>query len=170
MRLIGRRYSWVMCALAAGSALAATTGPYEILERKSIFAKDRVSRVPTTSYASTAPSLRAGSPILIGIVQDEQGWLAIFETPGAEIAAVRQGQAVPGTAAMVVGFDLNHVEVTTPGESAPRQIAIGRDTDGAEVQLAAGDQTGAAPTTSAPIEGDDVLSRMRRRRQQEMNR
>jgi hypothetical protein len=142
---------------------------YEVLSRKSVFARDRVSRLPTTSFARRDETTAPSKPVLIGIVLQQDGCVAVMEAAGAgRFTELHPGDKIPDSQATVLAINLDYMELAAPGDAAPKRVYIGHDIEGAEAPVAATMAT-TAPA-GAPIEGDDLLSRMRRRRQQEMNR
>lgn len=152
----------------AGMALAADPPRnYEsTVSRKSIFSRDRHSRVPTSRPVTTFVAPAPASPVLTGIIREDGGtYMAVLETPGTAPAYVRLGESLPGKRGVITEMNLDcFVFVPAPGE-APRKAFIGRNLDGAEATLSG--PSSSASASDAPIEGDDVISRMRRRRQQE---
>lgn len=154
----------VVCAVAAASAATKpTTNPFDTVARKSIFSRDRVSWAPETRRTNATSTVPA-SPVITGIVREDVGYVAVLETPGSgRPVMLHVGDALPGSRGIVTEMNLDCL-VFVPAEGAsPRKAYVGRNLDGAESTLV-------APTTGpseAPIEGDDIISRMRRRRQQE---
>jgi hypothetical protein len=168
--------------LITSVSTAALPKDYEILNRKSIFARDRVSRVPSTGPALVAAGPVSSSvPVLVGIVRDDLGFVAAFEWPDSgKIVQVHAGEQLPDKAGTVVEITLDYLDfiaspAPAPGQPA-RRIQVGRNLQGVDALLpsstAATQPADAAATAAAPgsADGDDLLARMRRRRQQEMNR
>ncbi len=154
------------CAAATSMAIAQTApAPLDVMRRKSIFARDRVSRVPTTNYVRPSPSA-ISLPVLVGIVREDDGFVAVFESPGGALTPARVGQRVPGNEGIVTQISLDYLEFAASTTQPSQKVMIGRNISGAEAPAAT-----TQPTTGlAPIEGDDLISRMRRRRQQESGR
>jgi hypothetical protein len=153
-----------VCAVAAASATTQSTlNPYETVARKSIFSRDRVSRSATTRSASTQATIPS-SPVVTGILREDVGYVAVLESPGSgRPVMVHLGESLPGDRGIVTEMNLDCFVFVPAGGGAPRKAYVGRNLDGAESTLV-------APTTGpsdALIEGDDIVSRMRRRRQQE---
>jgi hypothetical protein len=153
-----------MGLVAAWSAAESPKG-YESLARKSIFSRDRTpnspSSRPTTRSVASAPV----SPVVTGIMRDDSGsFVAALETPGGSRPVfLRIGDALPGDRGVVTEMNLDCLVFLPLGGLPPRMAYVGRNLDGAESTL--------TPATTNPsdvlIEGDDIVSRMRRRRQQE---
>jgi hypothetical protein len=152
------------CSIAATLALADLPKGYETLAHKSIFSRDRVSWNPTSRRTTSGPALPL-VPVVTGIVREDiGGYVGVIETPGSgRPVLVHVGDPLPGNRGVVTEMNLDcFVFVPGPGQ-APRKALVGRNLDGAESTL--------VPATTnpsdAPIEGEDIISRMRRRRQQE---
>jgi hypothetical protein len=176
-----------------GAAALADVLPrsYDILNRKSIFARDRVSRSPSergwgqSRFTAATPS----TPVLVGLLLEDVGFVAVLELPDSgKLIPLHIGDALPGSAGTVSDITLDYLEfVPAPGRP-PVRILVGRNLQGADAPIAvaaattqpvgASDATalppagagGDATTQPAAGDGDDLLTRMRRRRQQEMNR
>jgi hypothetical protein len=166
-----------LVVVLASAALADLPRNYEILGRKSIFARDRVSRVAGSERLRWQSSpARSSVPVLIGILREEAGFAAALESPDTgKQTQVRIGDALPGNAGTVSDITLDYLEFVTAAGQPPTRVPVGRNLQGAETSVAApATQPATQPTTGeaapAPAEGDDLLSRMRQRRQQEMNR
>lgn len=153
----------VICAVVASAATTKPSiTPYDTVARKSIFSRDRIAwRAPATGF--TPPPVPA-SPVITGIVREDVGYVAVLETPGSSRPVmVRLGDPLPGNRGVVTEMNLDCLVFVAPGGASPRKAYVGRNLDGAESTLVVA-TTG---PSEAPIEGDDVISRMRRRRQQE---
>lgn len=192
---------WLVMAVAAAAMTAAESAraaesdvrsralptEFELLKRKSIFAREHSLRRPertvstSTAPVSTVPR-RPESPVLVGIVLDEAGPVAVLEMPETgQLSQLRVGESAPG-AGPVVEITLDSISVSQSEGQPPRVIVIGQDLRGEAAALparstetaasTAGSATGTSTTTSAtgPAGTNDVLERMRRRRQQELNR
>ena len=153
-----------VCAIAAASATAQSArNPYDTVARKSIFSRDRVRWSPPTT-ATTRTSTLPSSPVVTGIIREDVGYVAVLETPGSgRPAMVRIGDSLPGNRGTVTEMNLDCFVFVPAGGGAPRKAYVGRNLDGSESTLVA-PTTGPSETT---IEGDDIISRMRRRRLQE---
>lgn len=155
-----------VCAIAAVSAMAELSKPYDTLARKSIFSRDRSIRVASSRPAASAPT-PPPVPVVTGIVREDIGFVAVIETPGAgRPVLVRPGDALPGNRGTVTEMNLDCFVFVPASGGAPRKAFVGRNLDGSEATLTPS-TTGPSVSDSAPIEGDDIISRMRRRRQQE---
>lgn len=179
-----------LIAVVASPTLAALPRDYEILARKSIFARDRVSRVAgaeRTRYPRTEPT-RSTVPVLVGILREEAGFAAALEFPDTgRLAQVRIGDSLPGNLGTVRDITLDYLEYVPAAGQTPTRVSVGRNLQGEDAPVVAAAAPVATdfaappvaePTTQsttgeaipAPAAGDDVLTRMRLRRQQEMNR
>lgn len=154
-------------ALFAAAGHAALPHEYDALREKSIFSKERVRRASTmpTTRSSTAPS---ASPVLVGILRQDDGPAALFEIPGAgRLPPLRPGEALPGGAGIVDSITLDYVEYSPSSGTGSRRVLVGRSLDGSESPLAATTQAVPADT---PLEGEDIIARMKRRHQQEVGK
>ena len=152
--------SLIVCVAAAA---VAEVSPVDVLWRKSIFARDRVSRMPTTGASTQPTSMPVTLPVLVGVLREDDGFVAVFEYSG-RLTTSRMGQLLPGDYGIVTNIDLEHVEFAASTTQPSRRVLIGRNIEGSEAAILP-----AAATTdpASAIEGDDLVSRMRRRRLQE---
>ncbi len=153
-----------VCAVAVASATTqSSTNPYDTVARKSIFSRDRISRFASTRPFPTTATAPA-SPVVTGIIREDTGYFVVVETPGAaRPVLLRLGDSLPGNRGVVTEINLDCFVFVPADGGAPRKAYVGRNLDGAESTLV-------APTTGpsdVTIEGDDIISRMRRRRLQE---
>ena len=171
----------LMAVLASVVLAEGLPKDYEILGRKSIFARDRVSRVTGAERVRYQSATRSSSvPMLIGILKEEAGFAAALEFPDTgKQAQVRIGEALPGNYGTVSDITLDYLEFVMAAGQPPTRIPVGRNLQGADAPIAASATQPATQATTGPTtgeasppaaDGDDLLSRMRRRRQQEMNR
>ncbi len=178
-----------LIAAVASPALASLPQDYEILARKSIFARDRVSRVAGAEQARSphGGSTRSTVPVLIGILREEAGFAAALEFPDTGgHAQVHIGDSLPGNIGTVHDITLDYLEYVPAAGQAIARVPVGSNLQGEDAPVVAAAplatdsaaQPVAEPTTqptigqatTAPADGADVLTRMRLRRQQEMNR
>jgi len=150
----------------AAAGEAALPREYQLLREKSIFSRERTRRAfsgPTTTVVAP-PSL----PVLVGIIQEEYGQAAIFEVPGSgRSTPIHPGESLPGGAGIAMEITLDHVEYAPSPDAPVKRVEIGRSLDGSESTLAATTQPA---TTDTPVEGEDIVARMKRRRQQELGK
>lgn len=164
-----------LIAAAASPALASLPRDYEILGRKSIFARDRVSRVAGSERGRYQSAPKSSSvPVLIGILQEDAGFAGALELPDTgKLVQVHVGEALPGNVGTVSSITLDYLEFVTAAGQPPTRIPVGHNLQGGEA-VASTTQPTTQPATgdaaSPAAEGDDLLTRMRLRRQQEMNR
>jgi hypothetical protein len=153
--------------LVAASTMPTAPRPQEAIARKSIFSRDRRSYVAPSRPVVTAPAPPM-SPVLTGIIREESGAIAaVLEVPGGRPVLLHTGDKLPGDRGTITEMNLDcfvFVPASGTGDAAAaRKVFVGRNLDGSESTL--------VPSTTgpseAPIEGDDIVSRMRRRRQQE---
>jgi hypothetical protein len=124
---------------------------YEQFSRKSIFAKDRVARSNYTR-STTAPAAVqvSASPILIGIIDDESGYIAVLETPGAGILTpLHVGDTLPGNVGLITDMTLDYIDIAVV--DAPHPEPTSRPTTLPAIELATMPAT--SPTTRR---ADDV--------------
>jgi hypothetical protein len=111
--------------------------------------------------------------VLIGIVREDTGVVAVFESPDTgQLTQAHLGESLPANKGVVVAITLDYVEYAPAPDQPAKRLLVGSNLDGADVGIPSSGSTSSASSspTAAPIEGDDIVSRMRRRRQQEMNR
>jgi hypothetical protein len=163
---------------------------YETLATKSIFAKDRSSQRVwrNTTENATLPARTRAQPILIGVLHDDQGYVAYIEDPelGKTIAA-RLGETLPLNAGTVYDLTLDALIIQSGTEAEPvlRRIAVGQTLAGMAPPIVAPTSTPVATNNSAtttqpgttsatpstpPVTsgGGDVIEQMRRRRLKEL--
>lgn len=159
----------ILLIAISASVIAAETRPSDIdmLRSKSIFSKDRHrSYTPTTRSSDSSPrTYGSRRPLLIGIATEGENSAALIELPGGKIVEVHLGEKLPEANATLVNATLDYIEISETGSPATR-IVVGRDLGGGVVELPSATTTPAADA----ITGDDVVSRMRKRRMQETNR
>ena len=167
----------LMAVLASAALADGLPKDYEIVGRKSIFARDRVSRAAGADQARGQPaSTQPAVPVLIGILKEDAGFAAALEFPDTgKLAQVHIGEVLPGHAGTVSDITLDYLEFVTVAGQPPLRVPVGRNLQGTDAPVgASATQPTTQPTTGqaspAAGDGDDLLSRMRRRRQQEMNR
>ena len=171
----------VAAVLFAGISLAAprhapTSRPttMEVLSRKSIFARDRVSRVPWTGTTSTLPTVstfNASVPVLVGVMRDDLGIVAVVEVPElGKLVQYHVGEKLPGAIGSISNLTLDYMEIVANPGQLPQRILVGQNLQGGESALPATAATSATGATTQPVfEGEDLIARMRTRRQQELN-
>lgn len=176
-----------LLAILASAALAdPLPRDYQILNRKSIFARDRVSRI--SGFGDRGGRDRgaprgSSQPVLIGIIEEEDGIAAALEFPDTgKQAQLRIGEALPGNIGTISDITLDYLEFVPAAGQPPTRVLIGQNLQGTVAAVAAAATAAASTTqpttqptvgeTSAPAAGggDDLLSQMRRRRQEQMNR
>jgi hypothetical protein len=171
----------VLGSVALGASLPRD---YEILSRKSIFARDRVARVAGSERVSYQRAPRGSAqPVLVGILREDAGFAASLEFPGTgKQMLVHVGEALPDNMGTITNITLDYMEYVAAAGQAPTRIPVGRNLEGAEAPIAAGTvQPATQPSTPSSVQpttgeaapagdGEDLLTRMRRRRQQELNR
>ena len=163
----------LMLIMVAGdySAQAALPKEYESLNRKSIFSRERIARAaPTTapSVAASPSSRPSRSPVLVGTLEQEEGFVAIFEVPGQmQFARCRLGDLLPDGSGTVSHITLDYLECVS-GNSSTRRIAVGSTVQGDPSALPpTSPASGTGDASLAGNDGDDLLTKMRKRRKRE---
>jgi hypothetical protein len=155
---------------------------YDLLRQRSLFSRSGY-RPPSTSFVSRPT--RPASPALVGIGRQNEVLEALFEVSGREMLVVREGDVLPG-GGRVAHISSDYVEFRGEGEAHPssatpqsdgvgatqpttarvpaQRVQIGRSLDGSSVIVEATTRPAGADVV---IEGEDIISRMKRRRQQE---
>lgn len=147
-----------------------------IVRAKNIFSKDRQpprrwnGNSGRPSYTPSRPRL----PVLVGVARDESDLVAVIELPDERrVIQLRPGDSLPNNAGILQRITLDQIDVAAAPGAATRPIRVGQDLQGAAPEPATGPTTATSGSSTMPtgsIDGDDPLSRMRRRRMQEMNR
>lgn len=163
---------------------------YDILNKKSIFSKDRSRR---SDYADRRPRMDVPvrvvhAPVFKGAVLEDAGFAGFVENlDTGEMLVVRVGDALPNGAGTVADLTLDYMDISGNGAAAgtvTKRINVGEDFSGAaptavttvapvattEGSGGSGGTAGPASTAPAATGGavDDVAERMRRRRQQQL--
>lgn len=157
--------------LAAAFAAVLPAADDDPISSKSIFSRDRRPRrtysSTTQSDAQTRPAPPPRSPVLIGIVREPDHIVAVFEHPSTgQITQARLGEPLPEGAGLIESMTLDYLEARPSPDATPIRIAIGQDLKGSTTQLQATTTSTTGPTPG----GDDLLSRLRERRQRELGR
>ncbi|MEI7766428.1 MAG: hypothetical protein WCJ97_03210 [Phycisphaerae bacterium] len=164
---------------------------FETLASKSIFAKDRSSRRSgrNNNENTTIPVRTRAQPILIGVLHDDQGYVAYIEDPElGKTSSVRLGEALPLDAGTVYDLTLDALIIKGGTETAPvlRRIAVGQTLAGTAPPIVAAapavatsdtttttqpGTTSATPSTPPVTSGGgDIIEQMRRRRLKELGK
>ena len=157
---------------------------YKVIVEKNIFSRNRWQQAERTARqgGATAPA-RARAPesffVLRGITRDEDGFIAFIEdTRTYNMARTRVGDSV--TEGTVKDMTLDHMAFELNGET--RQIEIGMDLEGIAPQATNIGPAAFVPSSGiSPQEGtdsgklapskeetEDILKRLRERRQREL--
>jgi hypothetical protein len=164
-------FGFLMVALAtAGWAQTAPKLPpdYEVLTRKSIFSRDRVTRPPnegghsswnTSHRRPTAP--RIYTPILVGAMVEDDGYFVAFIADPASglLTGYRVGDTLPMNAGTIKEISLD--DLTTTVGTTTHKIAIGDNILGGSAEYPSAEPAPAATpaetptTTPAAAAGDD---------------
>jgi hypothetical protein len=155
---------------------------YDVLNRKSIFSKDR-RRADRRSFDGNGGSFAVRppqTPVFIGTVLEDDGFVGFIESPDSgQLVQIRRGDKLPNGLGTVAELSLDFVDVAPEGDAqaAPRRVAIGQNLLGgvpaapAATTQAAGAEGAATSTAPASSGGtNDLIERLRRRRQQELGR
>lgn len=164
---------------------------YETLATKSIFAKDRSSRRSghNNNENTTIPVRTRAQPILIGVLHDDQGYVAYIEDPElGKTSSVRLGETLPLDAGTVYDLTLDALIIKGGTETAPvlRRIAVGQTLAGTAPPIVAaaptvatndnatttqpGTTSATPPTTPVTSGSGDIMEQMRRRRLKELGK
>jgi hypothetical protein len=180
----------LLCLLAAPAFSEQEPSPqntwdeYEVIVNKNIFSRNRWQQARRTAEQgrANAPD-RARAPesffVLRGITRDEDGFIAFIEdTRTYNMARTRVGDSV--TEGTVKNMTLDHMAFELNGET--RQIEIGMDLGGTAPQATSISPAAFVPSVdispqvgtnfgkAAPSkeEAEDILKRLRERRQREL--
>lgn len=157
---------------------------YSIFNSRSLFMKGRISSAGPNADPGTQPSNNAGNQfktpeeafVFNGVTQTDEGALAFIENLATnKVLLVRVGQ--PIATGKITGISIHTLQYTAGGKSM--RIEIGQNLAGIFAEAAT--RPSSSPTTQpvaapgvfgapAPIAGgtDEVLERMRKRREQEL--
>jgi hypothetical protein len=157
---------------------------YTVIVEKNIFSRNRWQQTErATTQARTSPA-RARTPesffVLRGIARDDEGFIAFIEdTRAYKMSRIRVGE--PVTEGKVKDMSLDHVDFELNGEA--RRIEIGMDLGGSAPQATTytgspsfdlpggispqGKDDSGKPASSKE-ETDDILKRLKERRQREL--
>lgn len=162
-------------------------GDFDVLNRKSIFSKDRTRRpdgYERRGSSGVAVVRAAQAPVFKGAVLEDAGYVGFIENVDTgEVMVVRRGDKLPNGGGRVADLTLDYMDIGAEGGSAgaTKRIAVGEDLLGvaavaaaprvaATTEASGGD--GAAASTAPATTGtaDDLIERLRRRRQQELGK
>ena len=165
-------------------SLQNTWDGYKVIVEKNIFSRNRWQQAERTARqgGATAPA-RARAPesffVLRGITRDENGFIAFVEdTRTYDMARARVGDSL--TEGTVKDMTLDHMTFELNGET--RQIEIGMDLGGTapqatsigpaafvpSVDISPQGETNSEKAAQAKEEAEDILKRLRERRQREL--
>lgn len=187
-----------LLAFTPAQALRASNlgSEYDILNRKNIFSKNRLAPQREGRPDNGRRSRRTYTPVLIGVMREDDGFIAFIVDPESrDISGVRQGDVLPSNAGTLKEVTLDYI-ITDPGNGKPpTRVLIGQnilggapeypdasadssDNDGPTASTPApagpgrpGPQT-AGPAGPAPsgASTDDIVERLRKRRQQQLGK
>jgi hypothetical protein len=155
----------------------------EVVRAKSIFSKDRRPQrswnrgndyVRPTPSSNNRPQPRL--PVLVGVGRHPDDLVAIIEVPGEGVLELRPGDMLPNDLGYIAAITLDEIEIATSPSGPFQQVEVGQNLRGGAPQVLSTTATSdvsspeSATSSSGSTDGDDLLSRMRRRRMQEMNR
>jgi hypothetical protein len=157
---------------------------YEVLNRKSIFSKDRTrasDRGGRGFDRGVSFPRAAQPPVFIGTVLEDDGFVGFIESPDSgQLLQIHRGDKLPNGAGSVAELTLDYLEIAPDPASPqlpPKRIVVGQTLLGAAPVLPAAstEPSGAegAATTTAPASSgaaDSLIERLRRRRQQELGK
>jgi len=156
-----------LVAPAAISARAANLGSdYDILNRKSIFSKDRVpapreDRENGVSRRDRQRTQRRSYvPVLVGVMLEDDGYVAFIADPSSnDIITVRPGDALPSSAGVVKDVTLDYIETVATADKPIKRVLVGQNILGGVAEYPdanAGDGSGDAGATATSASTDNT--------------
>ena len=150
---------------------------YQVLRDKTMFARQHVKPRPLPRDTQPAAPAKPKPPVLVGILRERGGPLAVFEWPSSgNVAGYHLGDTVNDEhGGKIVDITLDWAALAGAGDAQPRRINVGQDIQGQTAEMpaapaaaASSGEAGSASTTSGPAGAQSLLERMRARRQQEL--
>jgi hypothetical protein len=152
----------ILVVLGVAAVVPAQTAPrkpmpadFDVLNRKSIFSRDRSRRTARVTVErtlpTTAPLRERALPVFVGVVQDDAGCMAFVEDPETGLLMeLRPGESIPGQRVTVRAVTLDTLTIEYSPSRPPRVLNLGEDLRGTMVSLIPTTIVEPLPSATAP--------------------